>query len=189
VRLFVATTFPVDVLVDVNERVARMRSRLPPAAWVRPESQHLTFAFLGEHDAAVADSVGEGIEEGLAQLPAFETRLQGSGFFPNSRHPRVGWIGVTPAERFQEIADAVRTKVRAAGVSLDGADFKAHLTLCRIRDHWPPASIEVFQSAFAKFESAPFIMGTVTLFASELRPTGAIHTPLREFRLPRNRVD
>ena len=77
----------------------------------------------------------------------------------------------------------MRSAVHEAGIELDGADFKPHLTLCRIRDRWPPACVETYNAAFRDYESAPFAMDHVTLFSSRLDPAGAIHTPLRELRL------
>src|SRR6476620_9347209 len=49
-RLFSATSFPAETLRSLNERVTMVKSKLPKASWVRPETQHLTFAFLGEQD-------------------------------------------------------------------------------------------------------------------------------------------
>ena len=182
-RLFIATTFPRDVLADVNARVARVKPKLAAASWVRPEAQHLTFAFLGEQPETLVDKLTPLVSERLAGSGSFEGRLSGCGFFPNPRHARVAWVGVTPPEAFRSVADGVRAAVKDAGVDLDGADFKPHLTLCRIRDVWPPACIETFNAALRGFESAPFPVDHVTLFSSKLDPSGAIHTPLREIRL------
>jgi 2'-5' RNA ligase len=73
--------------------------------------------------------------------------------------------------------------VQSSGIELDRADFKAHLTLMRIRDPWPPPAIETFENALRDFRSAPFAVDRVTLFSSRLSPKGAIHTALREFPL------
>ena len=182
-RLFIATTFPRDVLADVNDRIARVKSKLAAASWVRPETQHLTFAFLGEQPETLVETLTPLVEKRLAGAKKFEGRLRDSGFFPNPRHARVAWVGVTPPENFRKVADGVRAAVKDAGVTLDSADFKPHLTLCRIRDVWPPACIEAFNGALRDYESAPFTVDHVTLFSSRLDPSGAVHTPLREMRL------
>lgn len=182
-RLFIATTFPQDVLAGVNDRIARVKSKLAAASWVRLETQHLTFAFLGEQPEALVETLPPLVEKRLAATKKFEARLSGSGFFPNPRHARVAWVGVTPPEAFRAVADGVRAAVKDAGVALDGADFKPHLTLCRIRDVWPPACIEAFNGALRDYESAPFTVDHVTLFSSSLNPSGAVHTALRELRL------
>jgi 2'-5' RNA ligase len=183
VRLFLAATFPRDVIDDANARVNRVRPKLPAASWVKPEAQHLTFAFLGDQPDALVDTLAPLVEQRLAVLDAFTATLRGCGFFPNSRHARVAWIGVAPEENFRELADAVRAAVKEAGVTLDSSEFKPHLTLARIRDAWPPLCVETYHNALRGYESAPFTVDRVTLFSSRLDPSGAVHTPLRELRL------
>ena len=95
----------------------------------------------------------------------------------------MGWVGVQPEERFSDIAAAVRAAVQTAGVELDRADFRPHLTMMRIRDPWPPASIDLFQKTMREFESATFPVEAVTLFSSRLNPSGAVHTAVRKFAL------
>jgi 2'-5' RNA ligase len=55
--------------------------------------------------------------------------------------------------------------------------------MMRIREGWPPASIDLFSRSLRDFQSAPFRVDAVTLFSSKLDPKGAVHTPLRVFPL------
>jgi 2'-5' RNA ligase len=182
-RLFIATAFPEEELRAIGDRIATVKWKLPPATWVRSETQHLTFAFLGEQPQSLLTTLMPLVESSLADIPRFEGRLHGSGFFPNPRRARVGWIGAAPEEKFRAIADAVRDAVKAAGVVLDRTDFRPHLTLFRIRDPWPPDCIETFSAAMRDYESEPFTVDGVTLFSSQLNPKGAIHTPVHRFAL------
>ncbi|HEX2060682.1 MAG TPA: RNA 2',3'-cyclic phosphodiesterase [Thermoanaerobaculia bacterium] len=182
-RLFIATNFPGDVLHELNERVSKLKPRLPAASWVREETQHLTFAFLGEQPEALVETIATPLTTALAAVPRFEARLHASGFFPNPRHARVGWIGLEPEQKFIEIARVVRGVVERSGVKLDGGDFKPHLTMMRMREGWPPASIELFTKSLRDYTSEPFTVDAVTLFSSQLHPKGAIHTPMRVFPL------
>jgi RNA 2',3'-cyclic 3'-phosphodiesterase len=176
-RLFIAVTFPAEIVRPLNERLESLKPRLPKASWVRPETQHLTFAFLGEQDESVVNRIK--VDGGSR----FEATLRGCGFFPNRRHARVGWVGAEPQEQFIALAQRVRDAVSAGGLQLDQNEFKPHLTLMRIRDHWPPLAIETFEKALRDFRSAPFSVHEVTLYLSRLNPNGAIHTPLRTFPL------
>jgi 2'-5' RNA ligase len=182
-RLFLAANFPPEVLRDLNERVTRLRPRLPAASWVREETQHVTFAFLGEQPEALLARIAPELTAALANIPRFEAHLESSGFFPNPRHARVGWIGLVPDANFNAIARAVRDVVVRNGVTLDGGEFRPHLTMMRIRDPWPPASIDLFNKSLRDYRSAEFTVDRVTLYDSELNPKGAIHTPLQVFTL------
>jgi 2'-5' RNA ligase len=182
-RLFLATHFPVAVLTDLNDRVSRFRSRLPVASWVKPETQHLTFAFLGEQPESLLGQIGPALTSELSAVPRFEAQLKGAGVLPNTRHARVGWVGLDPEAPFAQIARIVRDVVTRNGVQLDRADFKPHLTLMRMREGWPPKSMELFQSSLRDYVSSPFVVDAVTLFNSTLHPQGAVHTALERYPL------
>ncbi|HEX2121650.1 MAG TPA: RNA 2',3'-cyclic phosphodiesterase [Thermoanaerobaculia bacterium] len=182
-RLFIASRFPPEVLRDLDGRVSAIRSRLPAASWVRAEAQHLTFAFLGEREEALVEQLAQPLCSALATIPRFEASLKGCGFFPNPRHARVGWVGLDPEQQFSTIARAVRDVVTKHGVELDRADFRPHLTLMRMREGWPPSSIDLFSKTLRDHRSAPFVVDEIILFSSQLDPKGAIHTPLRTFPL------
>jgi len=182
-RLFIAAHFPEEVLRDLNDRAVRLKTRLPAASWVRPEAQHLTFAFLGEQPEALVETIAQPLTDACGAIARFGARLSGCGFFPNPRRARVGWVGLDPESQFERVAIAVRDVVTTNGVALDGGAFKPHLTLMRMRDTWPPASIDLFTKSLRDYESAPFFVNEVTLFSSQLNPKGAIHTPLRTFQL------
>jgi len=68
-------------------------------------------------------------------------------------------------------------------VTFEQNEFRPHLTLMRMREHWPPLAIETFEKSLRDYRSAPFAVDRVTLYVSRLNPKGAIHTPLREFSL------
>ncbi len=180
-RLFIASTFPEPALGPLNERLERLRPRLPRASWVRTESQHLTFVFLGEQDETTVSRLAGALEPRLRAIHGFEATLRGCGFFPNRRHARVGWCGVDPQEQFEAIAKSVREGVREAGVTFDENEFRPHLTLMRLRDYWPPLAIDTFEKGLRDFHSAPFAVDHVTLYSSKLDPKGAVHTALKEF--------
>ena len=182
-RLFIASTFPAEIMRDLNDRVAHFRPRLPSASWVRPESQHLTFAFLGDQPDTTLEQASPRLTDALSHLPPFEASLSAGGFFPNSRHARVGWVGLDPDAPFLRTAQAVRDAITSAGVRFDGSEFKPHLTLMRIRDPWPPASLELFQRSLRDYRSTPFRVESVTMYSSRLDPKGAVHTALRTFAL------
>ena len=182
-RLFLAATFPAEVLRDLNDRVCRFKIRLPAASWVRAETQHLTFAFLADQPDALVEQISPALTDALAGVPRFEACLRGAGVFPNPRHARVGWVGCEPEQNFGAVAKAVRDVVTKNGVQLDGADFKPHLTLMRMREGWPPSSVRLFCQSLSDYRSTPFVIDGVTLFSSQLNPKGAIHTPLRSFPL------
>src|SRR2546423_174685 len=131
-RLFIATTFPDDVLRLLSDRIVPVRPKLPPASWVRPETQHLTFAFLGEQPESLVDRLSPLLTSRLANVARFEAMLRGCGFFPNPRHARGGGGGAEPEGRFGGGADAGRGAGKEAGVELDRSGFRPHPAMKRV---------------------------------------------------------
>jgi 2'-5' RNA ligase len=64
----------------------------------------------------------------------------------------------------------------AAGFPPEGRPFRPHVTLGRWRER-------VRRPAAPAFDLGATPLGPVILFKSDLRPQGAVHTPLRTFPL------
>jgi 2'-5' RNA ligase len=183
IRLFIATNFPAALLNDLDARVAELRQSAPSSSWVRPDTQHLTLAFLGEQNEAVVETLVDRIGAAVAPLPRFFATLHGCGFFPNARRARVGWVGIAPEGPFVALAGATRDAIRDTVAALDEKPFRPHLTLVRMREPWPAPVVSRFESVLGGYVSETFSVDTVTLYRSDLRPKGAVHTPLHKFTL------
>lgn len=181
-RVFVASDLPETVKVALGERAAEVRHRVPPASWGRPETYHVTYAFLGDQDESTVARLGDALTDALASSRAFDARISGAGFFPDARRPRVAWVGLQPPEAFAGLAEAVRGAVRSAAVAMDVKPFAPHMTLARIKAPWKQRDTEAFTNSFAALSLAARI-DSVSLFMSRLTTGGAQHTPLRVVRL------
>ena len=156
-RRFVAVRPPA-------EAVDHLRAVLP--RWPSdPERWHLTLAFLGE----VADEgpVRTALPAAVAAVPAFELCLQGSGVFGGGR---VVWVGVGgDVASLRALAAATVTACRSAGVDLDRAPYRPHLTVGR-RGHPDPARL-------ASYDGPAWPVREVELVRSDVGRT-VVHTVL-----------
>jgi len=64
----------------------------------------------------------------------------------------------------------------AAGFAAESRPFRPHVTLGRWRER-------VRRPAAPALDLGPTALGPVVLYRSDLRPQGAVHTPLRAFPL------
>ncbi len=177
-RAFFAVELPEDVSDVVSRGLAELRGRLPAARWVRPGSVHVTLRFLGEQEQALLAALGERIAAELAGLPPAEVRLAGGGFFPHERRARVAWLGGR-SPGLEAWAAAVERCARELGVEPEERPFSPHLTLARLERPWGAADVEMFSVAVSNWRLPEFTARELVLFASELRPSGAVHTALR----------
>ena len=163
----------LDLARALRERPGGDRVR-----WVRPEALHVTLRFLGDIDPGRVATLRERVAPELTKLSPFALELGAAHPFPSARRPRVVALGVTPAEPLVELAAAVERAVVGAAFEAEERIFRAHLTLGRLRDGRPPATDALAAPAGVRFE-----VGEVVLFRSELRPGGALYTPLERVPL------
>ena len=184
-RLFIASPVPETIRLQIEAAAAPLRSTLPSASWTRPESFHLTFAFLGDQDRGVVEPLAKRLDEMLKSERSLNVSLSDPGCFPDERRPRVAWIGLSPRQPLITLAGRVRDAVSSERIPFDQKPWVPHLTLARLRDRWSGADVEKFRRAFANLERRTAVLNSVVLFESQLSSRGAIHTPLHRVELSR----
>jgi 2'-5' RNA ligase len=177
VRAFVALELGAEVREAIGTLMASLRPRVSGARWVRPEGVHLTLRFLG-------DTPPERIEQLLPLLAAaasgcapLEARAAALGTFPGpGKPPRVLWLGIgLPPSAASLQAECERAAV-AVGFPPEDRPFRVHLTLARFRGR-------VLRPALPPVDLGPIPLETLALVRSELRPGGAVYTPIARFPL------
>ena len=193
VRTFVAIEIPPVaqvILAATQEALQAIRGARDAVKWVRPEIIHITLQFLGDVPAARVRAVGEAVARACADVPAFTLRLSGAGAYPNLRRPRVLWVGL--AGRLDVLAhlqSMVERELAGLGFAPEERAFSPHLTLGRVRRDADPAVVQALGQAVAGLQiedSEPFLVETVQVMRSDLRPEGPIYTPLRVVPLLRD---
>lgn len=176
-RLFIAAELSDDARAVIARGLGPLKRDLPPARWVRPEAMHVTLKFLGEQPpelVAVMDREGG---RALAACAPVIIQLGGGGFFPHERRPRVAWVG-GQAPGLEHWAAAVDDAAAGLGVAREARPFALHLTLARLERPWSARATEHFVVAVGKWRFPQIVAREAVLFASELRPSGAIYTAL-----------
>ncbi|HEY1134139.1 MAG TPA: RNA 2',3'-cyclic phosphodiesterase [Nocardioides sp.] len=131
-RLFTAVIPPDDVadhlddFLDVRRSAARLR-------WTRGDAFHATLAFAAEVDEWRVDELVERTAGAAARRTPFEARLAGGGAFPHADAGKVLWagLGTEADDELAALAAGVRTACATAGVAVDGARFRPHVTVAR----------------------------------------------------------
>ena len=180
-RLFLALDLPSAVERQLSRACRDLAPRLPPARWTAPAALHLTLVFLGDTPAARVAELGRCLEPVFGAAKQLPVEICGVGAFPSPRRAGVVWIGVDGGgvlEALQRRAAAVVAEV--TGAAAEARRYRPHLTLARCRPPWPAAAVRRLAD---QLDGVPCMLERATLYASELRPTGARHRPLRRFPL------
>lgn len=181
-RLFLALDLPDDVKRRLSARCDERKASLPKARWVRPETLHLTLAFLGGVDEALVPEIDQALGPVFAARPAFTARLGGVGAFPPRGKARVLWTefeAVRPADfdlaGLHGAAESALAGIGAGDEPLyrpESRRFHPHVTLARCRDPWPHWALSKWAEGFGD-AALTFPVSRGTLFESHLTPAGA----------------
>jgi len=183
VRCFVAIELPEPVKTELAGIQAKFKvARMDFLRWVEPSGIHLTLKFLGEVSQERLPELVKAVEESVRGIQPFMLQLDQVGVFPNPRQPRVLWVGVGGET---QVLKTLQGNVDVAFGMLDfpeeGREFKAHLTLARVRDDATSGQRQALGDMVmhTRLESASqFAVKGVNLMRSQLSPKGAVYTCL-----------
>ncbi len=178
IRIFIA----VELTDSVREQIARLEQPLrkegAKVGWVKPENLHLTLKFLGDVQAARIDDVVEATQEAVQGIEPFILSFSGLGVFPNFKRPRVIWIGVAEgSDSLGKIQRGLEERLSQRGFTREEREFSPHLTIGRVRSQRGIGGL-VSKLEKTEFESEKIEVEQVVVMGSDLRPTGAVYTPL-----------
>jgi 2'-5' RNA ligase len=181
-RLFVAA----DLDVASREACARvaehLRERGWPGRWVAPENYHLTVAFLGSVDPARLPDVVKAVQDAAPRVAPFDVPLDAVGAFPNSRRPRVVWVGPGAAVlAFGTLCGVVRSELAALGFTFE-PHADAHVTLARA------AGPTVALPAVDPPRIAPLPVAALTVYESFTERAGARYEAVARVSLEPRRL-
>ncbi len=178
-RAFVA----IDLPEPVKETIAALQSALPVGQAVKADNFHLTLAFLGEQPEDLIEEAHHGLQH--ISSPPFELKLSGLDTFGRG-DPSVLFVGAAQHEPLGHLRKLVRGAMHGTGIDLDRERFRPHVTLARFRRGMTLYELEklkLFLSGYSDFGLEPFTVTSFALYRSVLRPEGAIHEELAQYRL------
>ncbi len=187
-RAFIALEVPARVTVGLDEALANLRSKLPPARWVPAPNRHLTLVFLGTVAAEDLTRLDDSLGPVFAAEVPFELELGHRGTFPAGRPGRVVWVGFRPSKALGRLQEAVAEACRSLDFDIERRPFSPHLTLARCRKPWSRRACEVWSSgpsggAARSLRENAFTVDRGCLFESVPRERGVHYSVLRSYPL------
>ncbi len=196
IRTFIAVELGDDLrraFGDAQQQLkALIKGALPRHArdvrvqWVRPESIHLTLKFLGDVDESSVLEIEEAMSVVGEVHSSFSLDIGGMGVFPDIRGPRVLWVGIQePDRRLTNLAGDLDQALNGQGFPLETRPFRAHLTLGRVKEQARQVGQALVASGALKTDAVlgSCAVAAMVLMKSELRPSGAIYTRLKQIPL------
>ena len=183
-RAFVALALPDDTVDRLAGLQQGLKSHGLKMSWVRSRNLHLTMKFLGDIQESELAGVRGVLQQAVGRHRSLNLSLQGMGVFPGIKRPRVLWTGLGgDTEQLRSLFVALEAGLEGLGFSRERRGFKAHITLARIRKKVDSRRLLQAIEDVGRFTPQSFVARRVVLFRSDLRPTGAVYTPLTETML------
>ena len=180
IRSFLAFELPPEIkkrALLVSEDVRRSGLN---AKWVKVDNIHLTVVFMGDIKEEDVPAIKDKIKKVCLGFDPINISLNGIGVFPNSRRPRVLWLGLDgEIERLSSLRDGLQEQLKTFGIKEEKRPFRPHLTLGRFRKPGRGNSkLDDIISRYEELEGPVCRLEELIMFKSELRPQGAVYTML-----------
>ena len=170
-RLFVAIAPPSAVLDELDALVEPLRARRLDLRWTSREAWHVTLAFLGQVDEAVAAKLLPRLERAARRHQQVRLTFAGAGAFPSAARANVLWSGLSGDRgALARLAESVAAGASRAGTPPPdkGRRFQPHLTLARCR---MPADVTGLVATLDGYQGQPWTADRVHLVRSRLGAT------------------
>lgn len=187
-RCFIALELPGETKTRLAEAGRRLADRFPGARWVRPESFHITLAFLGEVEGPTLDCAREAAAAASGS-GAFDLAFAGTELLPERGPARVLALEASAGVRecaavHERVNRMLAEAARERGLSPlnpewpTGRSFRVHVTLARAGSRPFPRDFRGIRDEISPNLQAPCRISRCILYRSDLRPEGARYEPL-----------
>ena len=187
VRGFVAIALP-QMLV---ERLLQVQQQLQSSAggdavrWTKPAQLHVTLKFVGNVAVDTLNDLESAMRCACKDQAPFRLALQTAGCFPNSRNPRVIWVGISgELECLQKLQSRIDRETQAFGDHKEERAFQPHLTIGRVKAgaiQAKQAGRAIEQTSFGRVGA--WTVSEIELMQSRLSTLGGQYTSLATIAL------
>lgn len=171
-----------DQLVMLQERLAET---VGDVKWVEPKNLHLTLLFLGEVQDRDLPALCRAAQKAVAELPAFALNIEGAGCFPNTRRPRVLWVGAgAGTQQVVAVHDALEAALLELGCyRREERQYTPHVTLGRLRGEQADDTLGATLQKLRSWKAGECPVREVLVMSSQLTSHGPTYTVMGRARL------
>lgn len=177
-RVFLSIDIGNDALLPlISEIQTKLDKSLAKMKLVELENIHFTLRFFGDTPLSRINEIKNCLNQ--IKINPFEIEVHGVGAFPNSRRPRVIWIGVDQnAERIRELKIEIDSRLKELGYKPEKKRFTPHATIARVRYIKDAAKLSTNIDELASSPIGSMTVSRFNMKKSTLTPSGPIYETL-----------
>jgi 2'-5' RNA ligase len=183
IRAFIAVNLSSEILEGIEQVSLDLQDRMKdtPIRWVPVENIHLTLKFLGNVSTANLELLKDILGKVVSSHSECDVSVGGIGAFPKTHNPRVLWVGMEVSQELVTLQHNIEIETARLGYSREHRPFSPHLTFGRVSRNASAQDVhgiaEVLENYKVGFIGATRLK-TVYLYRSDLKPDGAVYTPI-----------
>jgi 2'-5' RNA ligase len=146
-RAFIAIEIPNSIQEAIHKDTLNLRKALNPALvrWTPCENIHLTLKFLGDVSESNLQFIKQMLMQECAEHPTFDMQVGKLGSFPNSKRPRVIWVGLSAPSELLSLQNSIEAAASRLGYEKEERSFSPHLTIGRVRQIWDASTLRLIR--------------------------------------------
>lgn len=181
IRTFVAVKIPEEVREEIGAVQSQLMKSGAEVKWVTPANFHITLKFLGYLLGEEVEKVISKVKEALQRCRGFFVSFRQLGAFPKLEMPKTIWLSVDKgANEVCQLAKVIEDELVKAGFPAENREFKAHLTLGRLKSTRGVDALIRALKGIKPEETANFFVDRVFVMKSDLMPSGPVYSVLAE---------
>lgn len=180
VRTFIALKLDDSLHESIRKVIEKLACSKAGVKWVVPQNVHLTLKFLGNVEEGRLPEIYAACQRAASGSKSMELEIRKLGCFPNSRRPRVVWLGIEKdSEALRHLQKKVERELEFIGFPRENRKFRAHLTIGRVKGQQGVSKL----SQLIEEENNIFVgsmrADNFSVMKSRLLPDGPIYTELK----------
>lgn len=168
---------PEDVIREIDVLRRQIAGNYVPGSWEGSDKLHLTLKFLGDTDEKKTGEVIYELQQIAAKYSRIYCRTDRFGFFL----PRILYLGLEADIHLRQLAEELNFSFEKLGFQRENRNFKAHITLLRIKKDVSDGFISDFKNY--SLPAREFYLKELSLMKSRLLPGGSVYTEIKNFNL------
>ena len=182
-RIFVGIPVPKDVISRIQMLKTLVNAPPDDIRWIFGKNLHITLSFLGHISDGNLDEVVNCLAKEVKQS-AFDLTISGTGVFPDNNNPRIYWMDI---EKGRDELIALQAEIDKSVDHLKQKPgirpYVPHVSIGRSIPKSKPWTFDIEHFLNAEYDVVKIAVNHIYLYMSELLPTGARYTMLKDFSL------
>jgi len=183
-RTFVSIEIPDNIKNSIEKAIGELKLVLPHIKWVDKKNLHITLKFLGWVEDGKISGLTDSVTDIVKGFGTIKVGFAGFGMFPDEKHPRVIWVGITEgSDKLKELADKIEDKLSTEGYREEEREFSTHLTIGRIKEKIDAEALTGFIKKNENAGFGGFIAKNVSMMKSTLKRSGPVYEEVKQIQL------